>query len=148
MSWQFDSADALRAWGEWLGQRISGGGLICLSGDLGAGKTTLAGGILAGYGHVGRCKSPTYTIVEPYETPRGPVYHFDLYRLSGPQDLDSIGFYDYFSHQSLSVLEWPERAGDALPDPDLYLSLDILPDGRRLLCLQMSECGRKWLLDE
>lgn len=147
MIWQFDSAEDLRAWGQRLGQRISAGGLIYLSGDLGAGKTTLACGILKGYGHPGRCKSPTYTLVEPYETPKGPAYHFDLYRLSGAHDLDSFGFYDYLNHQSLSVLEWPQRAGDALPSPDLHLNLDILPDARRLLCSQVSDRGREWLVN-
>lgn len=113
----------MRRWGACIGRRMVGGGLVFLSGDLGAGKTTLAGGILAGYGVAGRVKSPTYTLVESYETPHGPAYHFDLYRLAEPDELDMIGFRDYLNRQALILIEWPEKGGDALPPPDLHLHL-------------------------
>lgn len=143
--WEIATAEDMRRWGEALGRRIVDGGLIYLSGDLGAGKTTLAGGILTGHGFTGRSKSPTYTLVEPYETARGPVYHFDLYRLSDPEELDMLGFRDYLDARALCLIEWPERAAGALPAPDLHLQLDARADAHRVSLLHASARGADWL---
>lgn len=145
MHWDIPSPEVMREWGKTLGQALKPGTLVYLSGDLGAGKTTLASGILAGYGHPGRTKSPTYTLVESYETTRGPAYHFDLYRLEDPEELDMMGFRDYLSSQSLCLVEWPERATGLLPASDLHLSLELrLPD-HRITLLHASERGRACL---
>ena len=110
----------------------TGGGRIYLTGDLGAGKTTLARGVLRGYGHQGAVKSPTYTLVEPYEFSRYNIYHFDLYRLSDPDEVEFLGVTDYFERQNLCLVEWPENGGSLLPEADLLISLVIEDRGRRL----------------
>ena len=108
------------------------GARICLRGDLGAGKTTLARGLLRAYGYQGAVKSPTYTLVEPYEFPGLNIYHFDLYRVSRPDELDFLGVEDYFSAGNLCLVEWPERGGKLLPVPDLEIELTDAGDGRQL----------------
>ena len=132
MAWIIATDEAMRAWGEALGRRLLGGALLYLSGDLGAGKTTLAGGILRGYGHVGRTKSPTYNLVETYDTPHGPAYHFDLYRLNSPEELGSLGFRDYLSEGVLCLVEWPERGGLYMPQPDIHLDLHVSAEAHRI----------------
>jgi tRNA threonylcarbamoyladenosine biosynthesis protein TsaE len=113
--------------------RASGGhGLIFLSGDLGAGKTTLSRGLIRALGHAGSVKSPTYTLVEPYELPTGRVLHYDLYRLSDPEELEYLGLRDHLDDQTLTLIEWPERGGTLLPVPDLKLSLEVAPRGRQI----------------
>ncbi|MCL7946079.1 tRNA (adenosine(37)-N6)-threonylcarbamoyltransferase complex ATPase subunit type 1 TsaE [Marinobacter sp. ATCH36] len=109
----------------------SGQGLVVfLEGDLGMGKTTLSRGIMRGLGHEGAVKSPTYTIVEPYEHLTPPAYHFDLYRLGDPEELEYMGIRDYFQGQNLCVIEWPGRGEGILPEPDLLVCLDRSGDGR------------------
>ncbi|MGF1643592.1 MAG: tRNA (adenosine(37)-N6)-threonylcarbamoyltransferase complex ATPase subunit type 1 TsaE [Thiotrichales bacterium] len=107
--------------------------LITLSGDLGAGKTTLVRALLHALGHHGRVKSPTFTLVEPYEIAGRPIYHFDLYRLASPEELEYLGFVDYQEPGALSLIEWPERAAGWLDQPDLHFILRYAPDGGRLL---------------
>lgn len=100
-------------------------GSVWLSGDLGAGKTTLSRYWLQKMGHKGAVKSPTYTLVEPYVISGKPVYHADLYRLDDPEELDDIGFFDYFGSDSLVIIEWASRAATLLPEPNVIISLQV-----------------------
>ncbi len=113
--------------------RRRGTGLVFLEGDLGAGKTTLCRGILRGLGYQGRVRSPTYTLMESYEVPSGYVYHFDLYRINHPEELEFIGGRDYFLPHNLCLVEWPERGKGWLPAPDLVIHLSGAGEQRQLL---------------
>ena len=115
--------------------------LITLQGDLGAGKTTLARGVLRGLGHYGKVRSPTYTLVESYPECVPPVHHFDLYRLADPEELEFLGFSDYLAQPALLMVEWPEKGEGWLPQPDLALTLEYAGQGRRLTVAPMSEQG-------
>lgn len=106
---------ALRAWGETLGASIAPGSILTLEGELGAGKTTLAQAIARGWGVATEVTSPTYAIVHAYAAPRGPLHHLDLYRLERPEQLAQIGWDDVLRSSGLVLVEWPERAGAALP---------------------------------
>lgn len=113
-------------------------GSVWLSGDLGAGKTTLTRYWLQAMGHTGAVKSPTYTLVEPYQiqtnTGIKPVYHADLYRLNDPEELDYIGFFEYFDEDdSLVIIEWASRAESNLPKPDYLIELTRQADDCRVL---------------
>ncbi|VAW65623.1 tRNA threonylcarbamoyladenosine biosynthesis protein TsaE [hydrothermal vent metagenome] len=106
-----------------IAAQISQGCVIFLQGDLGTGKTTLARGFLHSLGFKGNVKSPTYTLVEPYLIDNQQVYHFDLYRLGSPDELEYAGGRDYFDNQSISLIEWPEKAEGYLPQADLNCQL-------------------------
>lgn len=123
---------ATEALGTALAETLGDGGIITLSGDLGAGKTTFSRGLIRACGHPGAVKSPTYTLVEPYEHTRPAVMHFDLYRLADPEELDFIGFRDYLSASSLRLIEWPEKGRPLIPVPDLALTFRVDPPGRRV----------------
>lgn len=123
---------ATMAAGAKLATSVSAGLTIYLHGDLGAGKTTFVRGLLHGLGHQGKVKSPTYTLVEPYVISRLNIYHFDLYRFIDPEEWDAAGFRDYFNPQSLCLVEWPEKAGDLIPQADIDVTLTIEKDGRML----------------
>ncbi len=120
--------------------------LVGLTGELGSGKTTLARALLRALGVTGPIRSPTFTLVEPYETTRGAVFHLDLYRLDGSAaSLDGIGYRDLRGEPGLVLVEWPERAGPALGQADLDLSLAHEGTGRRLSLAAPTESGRAWL---
>jgi len=109
------------------------GGRLFLRGDLGAGKTTLSRGLLRGYGHAGAVKSPTYTLVEPYEDTRYSIYHFDLYRMNAPEEVEFLGFSEYFEENNLCVVEWADKGRGFLPPPDLEITLETEGSGRRIV---------------
>lgn len=106
------------------------GGIVLLKGDLGAGKTTLVRGLLRYLGFTGIVKSPTYTLVEPYQLNQRTIYHFDLYRLGDPEELEYIGGRDYWDSDSLCLIEWPENAQGYLPDEDLKVDITHRSHGR------------------
>lgn len=136
-----DDEAAQVALGESLGRALAGRGQVHLIGDLGAGKTTLARGILRAYGHVGAVKSPTYTLVEPYETETARIFHFDLYRLGDPEELEFIGARDMLGGEALCLIEWPSRGAGWLPEPDLEIHLEVVAGGRRALARARSQRG-------
>lgn len=118
----------LTAWGEALGGRIEAPCVVTLEGDLGAGKTTLAQAIARGYGVRDAVTSPTFAIVHEYHAPRSPVFHLDLYRLSGPHQLANIGWDDAISSRAVVVIEWPDRAAGELPTAGFAIRLAHVPD--------------------
>jgi tRNA threonylcarbamoyladenosine biosynthesis protein TsaE len=137
---------AQEALGEDLGRYLTAGMVIHLRGEIGAGKTTLTRGLLRGLGITSAVKSPTYTLVEPYQGPGGPVYHFDLYRLADPEELHFFGAEEYFSPEAICILEWAERAGGALPSPDLIVQAAYRDAGSRRVCLTpQTEAGQRVL---
>lgn len=125
----------LSAWGEELGAASIPPLVIAITGELGAGKTTLAQAICRGFGVIDAVTSPTYAIVQQYSSERCPVYHIDLYRLDDPSHLTNIGWDDIIAEHALVIVEWPERAGDRMPADPLHIELDYVDGdaGRRLL---------------
>ena len=119
--------------------------IIFLEGDLGAGKTTLTRGFIQARGYKGAIKSPTYTLVETYQLDQQLLFHFDLYRLQDPSELEFIGIEDYFMQPGIFLIEWPERGIGVLPPPDLTCYIQHRDQGRRLQMSAKTECGKKIL---
>ena len=128
--------------GSKLASCLKGGEVIYLKGELGTGKTTLVRGVLNRLGHAGNVKSPTYTIVEPYLIDSHVIYHFDLYRLDDPEELESLGIRDYCDGQSICFFEWPEKGGNLLPNADIKLELTYLENTREVELTSKSDVGK------
>lgn len=116
-----------------IAKRFPKGGIVLLKGDLGAGKTTLVRGLLRSLGFDGTVKSPTYTLVEPYQINGRSIYHFDLYRLGDPEELEYMGGRDYWDSDALCLIEWPEKALAYLPEADLQLTILHKGEQRRVI---------------
>lgn len=135
-------ASAQEAVGMQLGAVLAGRGVVFLQGDLGAGKTTLSRGVLRAYGHLGAVKSPTYTLVEPYELGAITAYHFDLYRVQDPEELDLLGIRDYCRADTLALIEWPDRGDGFLPAPDWVIAISNTEQGRTITVSAHTDYGR------
>jgi tRNA threonylcarbamoyladenosine biosynthesis protein TsaE len=140
-----ESAAAMEAYGEQLAQLVPVGSVIYLAGELGSGKTTLVRGFLRGLGYTGHVKSPTFTLVEPYDIDNKRIYHFDLYRITDPDELEYVGLREYFDADAICLLEWPERGGDRLPVADLSVLITYQGSARALELAAHTDAGRRVL---
>ena len=141
-------ADTLRLGGALVAGRDEGalaGLVLHLRGEPGSGKTTVVRGLLHALGHLGRVKSPSYSLVEPYSLSRLNLYHFDFYRFKDRSEWLSSGFHEHFNPESLCVVEWPERAGESLAPPDLEIRLSYLGERRAAALEAHSSPGEAWL---
>lgn len=139
-NFQLENEEALLTFGQrfakqlhrYLSESPSHSLVIYLNGELGAGKTTFSRSIINAFGHQGNVKSPTYTLVEEYTLPPFAIYHFDLYRLADPEELEFMGIRDYFRPQTLCLIEWAERGLGMIPKADLVIQLNYAEQGRTL----------------
>lgn len=136
--------EAMTSFGSRLAEVTEGVGVIFLEGDLGAGKTTLSRGLIRGLGHAGAVKSPTFTLVEPYELGAIRIFHFDLYRLVDAEELEFMGVRDYFDGNALCLIEWPQRGAGFLPKPDLTITITPQGPGRAVTLSPQGPRGESW----
>lgn len=127
-----ENETAMMDFGGKLADELVDGGIVYLKGDLGAGKTTLVRGLLRHLGHQGIVKSPTYTLVEPYKLKNRTIYHFDLYRLGDPEELEYMGGRDYWESGALCLIEWPEQAKGYLPEADVIVEISYQGSARNI----------------
>jgi tRNA threonylcarbamoyladenosine biosynthesis protein TsaE len=135
----------MEALGAQLGRAGVQAGVVGLEGELGTGKTTLVRGWLRALGVSGPIRSPTYTLIEPYDICQNRVYHFDLYRLSDPEELEYLGARDYFAGDCLCLIEWPERAKGWLPQADLTIKIEFAEQGRRVRLISHGAAAERFL---
>lgn len=142
-----DSVAATEALGARLAAALRPGVILYLSGDLGAGKTTLARGLLQALGHRGVVKSPTYTLVEPYLIGDWRLFHWDLYRLADAEELEFLDLRDQLDGQAALLIEWPERGQEMLPAADMEIALTYAGEGRACQLIALSSVGQAMLAD-
>ncbi|HMN43430.1 MAG TPA: tRNA (adenosine(37)-N6)-threonylcarbamoyltransferase complex ATPase subunit type 1 TsaE [Povalibacter sp.] len=142
-------ADAMRAFGRALGNALSTQRaralVVTIRGELGAGKTTFVGGVLNALGFQGFARSPTYTLIEPYEFAGRQVFHLDLYRLADPGEVEALGLRDLLNDDAVLLIEWPERGAGLIPPADLALTIDYAAEGRVLDAAAHGQAGRELL---
>ena len=141
-SFELRTPEAQQALGAALAAACPRPFVVFLEGDLGAGKTTLVRGFLRALGHGAAVRSPTFTLLEPYELATGPVFHLDLYRLAHPDELAYLGLRDLLGGQAILLVEWPERGQGELPAPDLQILIEHLADGRRVRLVPRTAAGQ------
>tara|TARA_R110002073_G_scaffold22556_5_gene77764 strand:- start:425 stop:889 length:465 start_codon:yes stop_codon:yes gene_type:complete len=142
---RIDTASAMEALGAAIARHAPTAFTVFLSGQLAAGKTTLARGLVRALGHAGAVKSPTFTLVESYDIAGRRVHHFDLYRIADPEELEYIGLDEYFDDGALCLVEWPERGTGCLPVADLELNFRVVAAGRHVEALARTPAGEKLL---
>jgi len=135
-----DESETLR-FAESMANHLHPGMNLYLKGELGVGKTTFVRGLLRGLSYRDKVKSPTYTLVEPYSFDKFTIYHFDLYRFKDEIEWDDAGFREYFNNSSICLVEWPEKAGHILPDPDILIELSHASHGRHLHLVGYTSIG-------
>lgn len=128
-----------------LSELIKPGCVVYLKGDLGAGKTTFTRHFLRSLGYVGKVKSPTFTLVEPYEFDSGNVFHFDLYRIESSDELKQLGLDEYFNNDSICLIEWPDKGEPILPSADLICKIEIKHDNRNFSIEAATDKGKSIL---
>lgn len=131
----FATPAELITYGKAIAQDVTPGMVVYLEGDLGAGKTTMVKGIMAGLGYQGIVTSPTFSLLESYEMSVGLVHHFDCYRLESPDELEMIGGRELFNPGSICLVEWPDKAKGFLPEPDVRYLINYSAKGRKVTCL-------------
>lgn len=131
-----ESENDTLALGAVLAERFADGGVVTLSGDLGAGKTTLVRGLLRALGHEGRVKSPSYGLIESYRVGGRDIHHLDLYRLGHGEEIEYLGLEDLLTPGSLVLIEWPERGRGWLPPIDWRIRIDDRPEGGRRITVE------------
>lgn len=154
-NFQLENEEALLTFGQQFAERLrrylsespSHSLVIYLNGELGAGKTTFSRSIINTFGHQGNVKSPTYTLVEEYTLPPFAIYHFDLYRLADPEELEFMGIRDYFRPQTLCLIEWAERGLGMIPEADLVIQLNYAEQGRTLQLLPQNAISTAIITD-
>ena len=142
VEWPVPTAADMEALGGKLAAQMGAVRLIYIHGPLGAGKTTLVRGMVHALGHEGAVKSPTFTLVEPYAFRNLSFYHFDLYRLKDPEELEFVGVRDYLHGNGVCVVEWAERAQKALPTPDLDIMISPTGTGRMVQMTSLTDHGK------
>ncbi|MDQ2993863.1 MAG: tRNA (adenosine(37)-N6)-threonylcarbamoyltransferase complex ATPase subunit type 1 TsaE [Pseudomonadota bacterium] len=135
---RIESEAAMHEFSAKLAAQVKAPCIIYLQGELGAGKTTLTRGFLRALGYDGPVKSPTFTLIETYEVNDKKIFHVDLYRLTDPDELEFIGLSDYFTNDTIGLIEWPERGADFLPAPDLICRITIEDDHRIIQIISRS----------
>ena len=136
---------AQEALGAQLAAQCDEGLVIFLHGELGAGKTTLTRGFLRGMGYQGKVKSPTYTLVEEYDLGGKTCYHFDLYRLADPEELEYMGIRDFLLEKDILLIEWPEKGLGFLPAADVMIDISYENQARSVAIKGMTEKGNRFL---